>query len=82
MASMDGIIDTVSATHVIPPLLALLKPNGKMILVGAPDKPLEIPAFALIFGNYIFSFYSYKLTSSIYCQLVISISMHGIGYIC
>ncbi|XP_078168516.1 putative cinnamyl alcohol dehydrogenase 5 [Carex rostrata] len=51
MASMDGIIDTVSATHAIPPLLALLKPNGKMILVGAPDKPLEIPAFALIFGG-------------------------------
>ncbi|KAJ4768841.1 Cinnamyl alcohol dehydrogenase [Rhynchospora pubera] len=51
MCSMDGIIDTVSATHSIPPLLALLKPNGKMILVGAPEKPLEVPAFALIFGG-------------------------------
>ena len=81
MASMDGIIDTVSATHAIPPLLGLLKSNGKMILVGAPDKPLEVPAFALIFGNYIFSFHSYKLLQ-FYCQLVISISMHGIGYIC
>ncbi|KAJ1695654.1 hypothetical protein LUZ63_012352 [Rhynchospora breviuscula] len=51
VASMDGIIDTVSATHPIPPLLSLLKPNGKMILVGIPEKPLEIPAFTLIFGG-------------------------------
>ncbi|KAJ4768842.1 cinnamyl-alcohol dehydrogenase [Rhynchospora pubera] len=51
VASMDGIIDTVSAAHPIPPLLSLLKPNGKMILVGAPEKPLEVPAFTLIFGG-------------------------------
>lgn len=56
MASMDGIIDTVSATHPIEPLLGLLKPNGKMILVGAPEKPLEVSAFALIFGSYFFPF--------------------------
>ncbi|KAJ1698060.1 hypothetical protein LUZ63_006572 [Rhynchospora breviuscula] len=48
--SMDGIIDTVSASHSVPPLLALLKPNGKMIMVGLPEKPMEIPAFSLVLG--------------------------------
>ncbi|XP_078175673.1 putative cinnamyl alcohol dehydrogenase 5 [Carex rostrata] len=49
--SMDGIINTVSASHSVVPLLALLKPNGKMIMVGIPDKPLEVPAFSLIMGG-------------------------------
>ncbi|XP_020102624.1 probable cinnamyl alcohol dehydrogenase 5 [Ananas comosus] len=51
MGTMDGIIDTVSAPHSIPPLLALLKATGKMIMVGLPEKPLEIPAFSLIMGG-------------------------------
>ncbi|KAG8377985.1 hypothetical protein BUALT_Bualt08G0090700 [Buddleja alternifolia] len=46
--SLDGIIDTVSAMHPLPPLLALLKPHGKLIVVGAPEKPLELPVFPLI----------------------------------
>ncbi|KAF3339828.1 putative mannitol dehydrogenase [Carex littledalei] len=49
--SMDGIINTVSASHSVVPLLALLKPNGKMIMVGLPEKPLEVPAFSLIMGG-------------------------------
>ncbi|XP_078430626.1 putative cinnamyl alcohol dehydrogenase 5 [Wolffia australiana] len=49
--SMDGIIDTVSAVHPIMPLMILLKTHGKMILVGAPEKPLEVPAFSLILGG-------------------------------
>ncbi|XP_078151414.1 putative cinnamyl alcohol dehydrogenase 5 [Carex rostrata] len=49
--SMDGIINTVSASHSVVPLLALLKPNGKMIMVGLPEKPLEVPAFSLITGG-------------------------------
>ncbi|MQL99478.1 hypothetical protein Taro_032200 [Colocasia esculenta] len=49
--TMDGIIDTVSATHPVAPLLSLLKVQGKMILVGAPEKPLEVPAFCLIGGG-------------------------------
>ncbi|KAI4330204.1 hypothetical protein MLD38_028506 [Melastoma candidum] len=48
---MDGIIDTVSATHAIVPLLSLVKTNGKVVLVGAPEKPLELPAFPLIMGR-------------------------------
>jgi cinnamyl-alcohol dehydrogenase len=50
-SSLDGIIDTVSATHPIAPLLSVLKPHGKLVLVGAPEKPLEIAAFSLIMGR-------------------------------
>ncbi|CAA2963172.1 8-hydroxygeraniol dehydrogenase-like [Olea europaea subsp. europaea] len=46
--TLDGIIDTVSATHPLLPLISLLKPHGKLVLVGAPDKPLELPVFPLI----------------------------------
>ncbi|KAI3453417.1 hypothetical protein Pfo_010080 [Paulownia fortunei] len=46
--TLDGIIDTVSAVHPIQPLLSLLKPHGKLIVVGAPEKPLELPVFPLI----------------------------------
>nr|AOA52222.1 mutant 10-hydroxygeraniol dehydrogenase [Catharanthus roseus] len=50
-ASLDGIIDTVSAIHPIMPLLSILKSHGKLILVGAPEKPLELPSFPLIAGR-------------------------------
>ncbi|XP_057794904.1 8-hydroxygeraniol dehydrogenase-like [Salvia miltiorrhiza] len=49
--TLDGIIDTVSAQHPLPPLLSLLKPHGKLVLVGAPEKPLELPAFPLLMGR-------------------------------
>ncbi|CAA2935067.1 8-hydroxygeraniol dehydrogenase-like [Olea europaea subsp. europaea] len=49
--TLDGIIDTVSADHPILPLLSLLKPHGKMVLVGVPNKPIELPAFPLITGR-------------------------------
>ena len=51
MGTMDGIIDTVSATHPVLPILNLLKYKGKLIMVGAPDKPLELPVLPLIFGK-------------------------------
>uniref|UniRef100_A0ACD5Y9Q7 Uncharacterized protein n=1 Tax=Avena sativa TaxID=4498 RepID=A0ACD5Y9Q7_AVESA len=49
--TMDGIIDTVSAGHPIVPLLDLLRPMGQMVVVGAPSKPMELPAFAIIGGG-------------------------------
>ncbi|CAA0831079.1 Probable cinnamyl alcohol dehydrogenase 6 [Striga hermonthica] len=49
--TLDGIIDTVSAPHAIPPLLSLLKPDGKLVVVGLPDKPLEVPPFPLVMGR-------------------------------
>ncbi|KAL6225064.1 hypothetical protein ACLB2K_003916 [Fragaria x ananassa] len=51
MGTMDGIIDTVSALHPLPPLIGLLKAHGKLVMVGAPEKPLELPAFSLIMGR-------------------------------
>ncbi|GMP96402.1 hypothetical protein CsSME_00045063 [Camellia sinensis var. sinensis] len=50
MGTMDGIIDTVSASHPVLPLIGLLKSHGKLILVGAPEKPLELPVFPLLMG--------------------------------
>ncbi|KAI3794454.1 hypothetical protein L1987_37086 [Smallanthus sonchifolius] len=49
--TLDGIIDTVSANHSIAPLLNTLTPHGKLVLVGAPEKPLEVAAFSLIMGR-------------------------------
>ncbi|MQL41431.1 NAD(P)-dependent alcohol dehydrogenase, partial [Escherichia coli] len=49
--SLDLILDTVSAQHSLLPVLELLKVNGTLFIVGAPDKPFELPAFPLIFGK-------------------------------
>ncbi|KAK2969277.1 hypothetical protein RJ640_030818 [Escallonia rubra] len=49
--TLDGIIDTVSAVHPLLPLLNLLKCDGKLVLVGAPGKPLELPVFPLLSGR-------------------------------
>ncbi|XP_042025790.1 geraniol dehydrogenase 1-like [Salvia splendens] len=51
VGTLDGIIDTVSASHPVVPLLSLLKPNGKLIIVGAPEVPLQLPVFSLIQGR-------------------------------
>lgn len=47
--AFDFILDTVSATHDIGAFLGLLKRDGTLVLVGAPEKPLEVGAFPLIF---------------------------------
>jgi D-arabinose 1-dehydrogenase-like Zn-dependent alcohol dehydrogenase len=51
-STMDGIIDTVSASHPILPLIDLLKTHGKLVLLGAPEKPFELPAFPLLMGKF------------------------------
>ncbi|XP_042484269.1 probable mannitol dehydrogenase isoform X2 [Macadamia integrifolia] len=51
MGTMDGIIDTVSSVHPLLPLIGLLKCNGKLIMVGAPEKPLELPIFPFLSGR-------------------------------
>ncbi|XP_054809549.1 probable mannitol dehydrogenase isoform X1 [Prosopis cineraria] len=43
--TMDGIIDTVSAVHSLSPLIKLLKSHGKLVMVGAPEKPFELLVF-------------------------------------
>ncbi|XP_022844275.1 probable cinnamyl alcohol dehydrogenase 6 [Olea europaea var. sylvestris] len=49
--TLDFILDTVSAKHSLGPLLELLKVNGTLVIVGAPDKPVDLPSFPLIFGK-------------------------------
>lgn len=47
----DVILDTVSARHDVGQALSLLKREGTLALVGASEKPLELPPFPLIFGR-------------------------------
>src|SRR5688572_1251756 len=49
--SFDFILDCVSADHDINAYLNLLKRDGNITLVGAPEKPLAVAAFNLIFGR-------------------------------
>jgi uncharacterized zinc-type alcohol dehydrogenase-like protein len=47
--SFDFILDAVSAAHDINSYLELLKRDGTLVLVGAPEKPMAVGAFPLIF---------------------------------
>ena len=49
--SFDMILDCVSADHDINAYLNLVRVGGNLTLVGAPEKPLPVSAFALFFGN-------------------------------
>ena len=49
--SFDFILDTVSANHDINAYLNLLRRDGNITLVGAPEKPLAMSAFGLIMGR-------------------------------
>lgn len=53
--SFDFILDCVSAEHDIAALINMLKRDGNITLVGAPPKPLSVPAFGLIMGRRSFS---------------------------
>lgn len=47
-SSFDLIIDAVSADHDLNAYLALVKLDGTLTLVGAPEKPLSIEAFKML----------------------------------
>ena len=49
--SFDFILDAVSADHDINAYLQLLGRDGNITLVGAPEKPLQVAAFNLLFGR-------------------------------
>ena len=49
--SFDFILDTISAEHDINAYINMLGLEGNITLVGAPEKPLAVAAFALIFGR-------------------------------
>jgi len=49
--SFDFILDAVSAAHDINAYINLLRRDGNITLVGAPEKPLAVAAFGLIMGR-------------------------------
>jgi uncharacterized zinc-type alcohol dehydrogenase-like protein len=53
--SFDFILDCVAAEHDINAYINLLARDGNLTMVGAPEKPLPIAAFGLIFGRKSFS---------------------------
>jgi uncharacterized zinc-type alcohol dehydrogenase-like protein len=53
--TFDLFIDTVAASHNLSPYFNLLKREGTMVQVGAPEKPLPIEVFPLIFKRRNFS---------------------------
>lgn len=50
--TFDFILDTVAADHDVNIYLNLLKRGGNMCLVGAPENPLNVAAFSLIFQRH------------------------------
>jgi alcohol dehydrogenase (NADP+) len=51
VGSFDFILDAVSADHDINAYIQLLRRDGNITLVGAPEKPLAVSSFGLIFGR-------------------------------
>jgi uncharacterized zinc-type alcohol dehydrogenase-like protein len=49
--TFDFILDTISADHDVEAYINLLGPDGNLTLVGAPEKPMSISAFSLLFGR-------------------------------
>jgi uncharacterized zinc-type alcohol dehydrogenase-like protein len=50
-SSFNFILDAVSAAHDVNAYLNLLKLNGSLVLVGAPENPFPISAFSVIMGR-------------------------------
>ena len=51
VGTFDFILDTISADHDINAYIGMLGLDGNITLVGAPEKPLPVSAFALLFGR-------------------------------
>lgn len=49
--SFNFILDTVAADHDINAYINMLSRDGNITLVGAPETPLQVSAFALLFGR-------------------------------
>src|ERR1700691_1457919 len=50
-SSFDFILDAVSADHDINSYLNMLRRDGHVVMVGAPEKPLAVSVFSLIMGR-------------------------------
>src|ERR1700757_3155922 len=53
--SFDFILDAVAAEHDINAYINLLRRDGNIVMVGAPEKPLPVSVFGLIFRRRSFS---------------------------
>ena len=53
--SFDFILDAVAAEHDINAYIGLLKRDGNITMVGAPEKPLPVSVFGLLFRRRSFS---------------------------
>ncbi|HYJ06783.1 MAG TPA: NAD(P)-dependent alcohol dehydrogenase [Chthoniobacterales bacterium] len=53
--SFDFILDCVAAEHDINAYINMLTRDGNLTMVGAPEKPLPVAVFGLIFGRRSFS---------------------------
>ena len=51
IGSFDFILDTIAAEHDINAYIRMLGLDGNITLVGAPEKPLSVSAFSLLFGR-------------------------------
>jgi uncharacterized zinc-type alcohol dehydrogenase-like protein len=49
--TVDFILDTIAAEHDINAYINMLGRDGNITLVGAPEQPLAVSAFALLFGR-------------------------------
>ncbi len=49
--TFDFILDTIAAEHDINAYINMLGRDSNLTLVGAPEKPFEVSAFALLFGR-------------------------------
>ncbi len=49
--SFDFILDAVSASHDVNAFVQLLRRDGNITFVGAPEKPLPLSVFGLILGR-------------------------------
>jgi alcohol dehydrogenase (NADP+) len=49
--SFNFILDCVSADHDLNAYLALLKRDGTLTLVGAPERPMPVSSFAFLMGR-------------------------------
>jgi uncharacterized zinc-type alcohol dehydrogenase-like protein len=53
--SFDFILDAVAATHDINAYIGMLKRDGNITMVGAPEQPLAVGVFGLLFRRRSFS---------------------------
>lgn len=51
VGTLDGIIYTASGVHSLGPLVDLLKSYGVLVMLGIPNKPIELPVISLLSGR-------------------------------